>query len=295
MFKRLTSFFRVIFIIICIGLIIFGLSKIINNKTEIADAQTILDDIKTTAAIKVDVEDKKSTIRERDPFGTDLGGDYYWGLDDDIDIDIEVKEATTINEKRTGNYYLEIDFDEIKAEYPNVVAYLKVNGTNVEYPIVQGEDNKFYLKHSIDDSESGIGWPFMDYRSDSDVMVGNTVIYGHNIKNKTMFGELTKLINNKKWFDSEANSEIYFVTEDKTYVYKIFSVYNSSPKFNYFKTDFENIDEFNDFLSVVKSKNKVKNIDSDINTTQVLTLSTCYNSGTQRLVIHAYLERSANR
>ena len=129
MFKRLTSFFRVIFIIICIGLIIFGSSKIINNKTEIADAQTILDDIKTTAAIKVDVEDKKSTIRERDPFGTDLGGDYYWGLDNDIDIDIEVKEATTINEKRTGNYYLEIDFDEIKAEYPNVVAYLKVNGT----------------------------------------------------------------------------------------------------------------------------------------------------------------------
>lgn len=233
-------------------------------------------------------------IRERDPFGTDYGEDYYWGLDNDIDIDVEIKESTTLNEKGSGNYYMDIDFDAVKEEYPNTIAYLKVNGTGVEYPIVQGEDNDFYLKHSIDDSNNSLGWPFMDYRADPDKMLGNTTIYGHNIKNGGIFGELHKLLDNKKWFDEDANKEIYFVTEDKTYVYKIFSVYNTSPNFNYFKAEFNTAEDFDNFFNIVSDKNKVDNLEG-IACNQILTLSTCYNSGRQRLVIHAYLERSKDR
>lgn len=289
---------KFLFTIACAGMILYGLFNLSAIKVSEADTQNKIDEIKKLAMVSINVEEEEvpeSEFRERDPFSTDIGEEYYWGFDEDVPIDLIQREPTTLNSKSTGNYYMEIDFDVLKEEYPNMIAYMKVNGTGIEYPIVQGENNSFYLKHSIDNSYSQLGWPFMDYRSNPDSMIGNTVIYGHNIRNKGVFGELVQLLDSKDWFNTQSNKEIYFITRQKTYVYKIFSVYNSVPTFNYFKTSFANSKEFDDFFSVISGKNKVSSLDEGIQALQMLTLSTCYNSGKQRLVVHAYLERVKDR
>lgn len=272
-----------------VGTIIFGIYNIVENRNKSTEFENQTNSIADIAGVSIS---EKQIIRTRDPFSTDYGEEYYFGLDDAQDIDVEVKQASTINSKSTGNYYMEMDYDAVKAEYPGMVAYLKVNGTNIEYPIAQAEDNQYYLKHNINNEESRIGWPFIDCDSDAQQPIGNTVIYGHNIKNKTMFGELHNLIDNKKWFNTPSNYEIYLNTDTHLYVYKIFSVYNASPFFNYFETNFDNVNNFNYFMSQIKEKNKVSEMDTDIDSTQILTLSTCYNSGRERLVVHAYLLRS---
>lgn len=271
-----------------VGIIIFGIYNIIENRNKSTEFENQTNSIADIAGVSIS---EKQEIRTRDPFSTDYGEEYYFGLDDTQDIDIEVKQASTINSKSTGNYYMDMDYDAVKAEYPGMVAYLKVNGTNIEYPIAQAKDNQYYLKHDINNEESRIGWPFIDCDSDVQQPIGNTVIYGHNIKNKTMFGELHNLIDNKKWFNTPSNYEIYLNTDTHLYVYKIFSIYNASPFFNYFETNFNSVNDFDYFMSQIKEKNKVSGMDTDIDSTQILTLSTCYNSGRERLVIHAYLLR----
>jgi len=85
-----------------------------------------------------------------------------------------------------------VDFDELKKINSNVVGWIVIEDTQVNYPIVQGKDNSYYLNHSFDKSWNSLGSIFMDYRSSNDFSDYNTFIYGHHTKNGSMFGELYK-------------------------------------------------------------------------------------------------------
>ena len=75
----------------------------------------------------------------------------------------------------------DVDIGLLKQEYPDVVAWLMVDGTNVNYPIVQTTDNDYYLNHDITKNLKGSGWTFMDYRNDINLNDSNTIFYGHNL------------------------------------------------------------------------------------------------------------------
>lgn len=86
---------------------------------------------------------------------------------------------------------INVDFNGLKRTNPDVVGWLKVNGTNINYPFIQSSDNDYYLTHSFNKSYNRGGWVFLDYRNNG-TNNKNTIIYAHGRSDKTMFGTLKK-------------------------------------------------------------------------------------------------------
>ncbi len=95
--------------------------------------------------------------------------------------------------KSGGDYqFLSVDFKALKAENPDVVAWIDAPGPEISYPVVQGTDNSYYLKRTFRGSYNFAGCIFMDSGSSLLKPDGNTVLYGHNMRNGSMFGRLRK-------------------------------------------------------------------------------------------------------
>lgn len=174
---------------------------------------------------------------------------------------------------------------------PEVVGWLKVNDTNVDYPVVQANDNDYYLKHNLYNEEDKNGWIFMDYRNGNYELDTNTIIFGHNMYySGIMFGTLTNAYK-KTWYTKEENLTISFDTIYESNEYEIFSIYKIPKTTDYLKTYFANDDEFVEFIDLIKDRSiedfGIEVVPGD----KILTLSTCSNYA-ERLVIHAKLKAS---
>lgn len=196
-----------------------------------------------------------------------------------------VQEAISIDEEKEDidiEKY-SIDFDELKETNPKTVAWLKVNGTDIEYPIVQASDNSYYLTHSFDNNYNSAGWPFADYKNKFDGTDKNIIVYGHNRKDGSMFGTL-KNIYTEEWYNDLNNRKILFYTEDDESIYEIFSCYTVQDEDYYIQTSFKG--NFGKFIDTLKNRSEREfDIDVDEND-HILTLSTC-GAGNTRVVIHA--------
>lgn len=106
-------------------------------------------------------------------------------------------KSTVIVEEENGDEYT-VDFNKLKEQNNETIAWLKVNNTNVEYPVVKGTNNSFYLNHSFDKSNNSAGWIFADYRNKFDNTDKNIVIYGHNMRDGSMFGSMLNGMRMKK-------------------------------------------------------------------------------------------------
>lgn len=171
----------------------------------------------------------------------------------------------------------------------DVVGNLVVNNTNIEYPVVQAKDNDYYLDHNINKEKNANGWIFLDYRNDSMNLDKNNIIYGHNVYySGVMFGTLYKTAN-YNWYTNPDNQIITFDTLYEKMKFKIFSIYRVPKTNDYLKVYFDTDKDFLDFINMVSKRSyydfKV-NVKPD---DKILTLSTCSNNGTKRLVIHAVL------
>ena len=165
----------------------------------------------------------------------------------------------------------------------NVVLWLMVDGTNINYPVVKGKDNSFYLDHDINGNLKTSGWVFMDYRNSNKLDDDNTIIYGHNLANKTAFGSLDNLFENK-WFNN-SNHLIVVRNKKKKYVYEVFSVYESKPETYYLQNNV--YEEYEEFLNTLKSRSKF-NFDVELDkNSKIITLSTCTKDNKNRKVVHA--------
>ena len=181
------------------------------------------------------------------------------------------------------------DIESNKRINSDTVGWIWVNGTNVNYPVVQTDDNSYYLDHDFYKHSYYSGWIFADYRSNFETFGRNTIIYGHNSLNGKMFSSLTWLLNNG-WFNDESHHYIELSTEKSNSVWQIFSVYTFEPETYYLTTGFTD-ETYDTFLKTIASRTTYKfNYDVDI-TDKILTLQTCTNSGNKRIVIHAKLYR----
>ena len=106
-------------------------------------------------------------------------------------------KSTVIVEEENGDEYT-VDFNKLKEQNNETIAWLKVNNTNVEYPVVKGTNNSFYLNHCFDKSNNSAGWIFADYRNKFDNTDKNIVIYGHNMRDGSMFGSMLNGMRMKK-------------------------------------------------------------------------------------------------
>jgi len=181
-----------------------------------------------------------------------------------------------------------LDFSKLKEKNSSTRGWIKVNGTKIDYPIVQAKNNSYYLTHSFDKSNNSAGWIFMDYECNKEFKDKNTVIYGHNRKNTTMFSSLKNIIK-EKWYTNSNNYIVTVYTPKKTLYYKVFSVYKIKYETYYATTDFDNDEEYSKFLKTITKRSKY-NFNVNVNSSsKILTLSTCGDNKAYRIVLHAVL------
>lgn len=198
-----------------------------------------------------------------------------------------INNFVTISEE--GNLSLSekynINFEELKNINSDTVGWLKVEGTDIEFPVVQGKDNSFYLKHTFDKTYNSAGWIFADYTNQfGENRDKNTVIYGHNRMDGSMFSSLKNILT-PEWYNKER--KVIFITEHEEGIYEPFSVYQIEQEQYYLTTKFESENEYMKFIEKIKSRSIV---DFDINVTEddtIITLSTCANNNKYRVVLHA--------
>ena len=199
----------------------------------------------------------------------------------EISKDIEVERDNNDNNAIRYN----INFTSLKEKESDTVGFIKVNGTDIEHIVVQGKDNSYYLTHDFERDYNSAGWIFMDYHNKLDGSDKNIIIYGHNMRNNTMFGTLKNVLK-KDWFEDKNNRYITFITENEKAMYEVFSVYQIEAEDYYLKTSF-NTGEFKKYIDSMKDRSKY---DFNCNVTEddsVLTLSTCANNNKYRVVLHA--------
>ena len=197
----------------------------------------------------------------------------------------EIAESVTINEDTNEEKKYKINFEELKQKNSDTVAWLKVENTNIEFPIVQANNNSYYLTHNFDKKYNVAGWIFADYKNKLDGTDRNIVVYGHNMRNNSMFGSLKDVIT-EEWYNNEENKYITFVTENEYQTYQVFSVYQIKTEDYYIKTEFKS-NEFTEFIDTITKRSKK---DFGINVSKedtILTLSTCANNNKYRVVLHS--------
>ena len=198
------------------------------------------------------------------------------------DIMSEIKENVVINnEMDSNNEEYKIDLAKLKQKNSDAIAWIKVNGTDIDFPVVKGTDNSYYLTHNFDKEKNKAGWIFADYRNKFDGTDKNIIIYGHNMKNGSMFASLKDVIK-EEWYNNENNKYIALITENEKY--QVFSVYQIETEEYYLQT---NISNFKEFVEKIKGRSK-KDFNVDIKETDsILTLSTCADNTKYRVVLHA--------
>lgn len=198
----------------------------------------------------------------------------------------EISQAITIDEESVEEKEkYKVDFQALKDKNSDTVGFLKVNGTNIEYTVVKGINNSYYLKHNFNKESNSAGWIFADYKNKVDGTDKNLVIYGHNMRDDSMFGSLKNILNDD-WHNEEENKYVTFITENDNSIYEVFSVYQVADEDYYITTDFKD-NEFNDFIKTIKSRSKF-DFGVDVNENDnILTLSTCANNNKYRVVLHA--------
>ena len=207
---------------------------------------------------------------------------------------IDEVESTKENELLTTDFNLyrvfnkyslkDINIKDLQKRNSDTVSWIIVEGTTINYPIVQTDNNDYYLSHSFDKSYTYNGWTFLDYRNDSKMTDQNTIFYGHNLLNGTAFGSIKNVFNNPN------NNKIMIITSDqKKYTYQVFSGYTIDPELYYLQTNFKDTESYKTFLETLSNRNTI-NVDNSVDVNdKIITLSTCTDDNTGRRVIHAKL------
>lgn len=180
-------------------------------------------------------------------------------------------------------------FDKLKKINNEVVGWINVNNTKINYPVTKHDDNNYYLERDIYGKKVITGWIFMDYRNNPNFTDKNTIIYGHNTTSGYMFGDL-KNTAEKDWYENEENLIITYKTLEKELHFKIFSIYKTNVTSDYLEIGFYNDDYYMEFINMIK-KRSVHNFNVKITPKdKILTLSSCTGGGgNRRIVVHAVL------
>lgn len=208
---------------------------------------------------------------------------------DNIYNQVTVSEnQITVNDKTIQKYHY--DLSKLLSQNEDTVGWINVSNTNINYPVVQSIDNDYYLDHSFDKSQNSAGWVFADYRSNCSYLGYNTVIYGHNRKDQSMFGSLKNVLS-EEWYSNEDNLYIHFSTLNESHVYRVFSTFicNDTDVSAYTQTDFSNDTEFMNYTQNLKNRSSHDFGTDIINSKHIITLYTCYGLNNQRLLVCASL------
>lgn len=201
------------------------------------------------------------------------------------DSDFIIEDDGTDEVSTVYNTIYEESFDKLLSINDQTKAWLKVNNTSINYPVVQASDNDFYLNHDYNKDNNLNGWIFIDYRNNLENLDQNTIIYGHNTKGTSMFATLRYVLD-ESWYTNSDNLDIIFDTPNLQMRARIFSIYVIDNTNDYLYTNFTD-DDYVNFINLIKGRS-IYNFDVDYTVNdKMITLSTCNSNGNKRLVVHA--------
>lgn len=178
----------------------------------------------------------------------------------------------------------------LKSENPDVIGWIDIPGTKVSYPFVASSDNQEYLKIAWDGSKASAGSIFMDMNCNAGLTGFNTILYGHNMMNGSMFGTLSRFRDHDFW---EENPYVYLVTDGGVFRYRIYSVRMAGIGTSAFLTGTFSQEDQESFLSDGISGSEIFTGVEPATGSRILTLSTCtglVNRYDIRFVVQAVLE-----
>lgn len=187
-----------------------------------------------------------------------------------------------------------INFTKLKGQNEEVVGWIQIPNTVIDYPIMQSGFNTeedFYLNRNLEKQKATEGSIYIQKMNYSNFTHKNTVVYGHDMRNGSMFGSLKKF-RNAEYF--EENDTIYIYVQGHILKYKIYSAFVHDDSHILYSFDFENTEEYQKFIDMtLNPKTKVKNVREGVKVTtddRIITLSTCTNKDTERYLVVAVLE-----
>ena len=192
----------------------------------------------------------------------------------------EERKELKSNENREDFPEMEVDFKALREKNPDTVGWLYVGSCGISYPILQGEDNDYYMNHTFEGTVNSSGAIIMDYRDDKYLKDWNTFIYGHNMKNGSMFGSLKKLLNDETLYDTDPY--IYVYLPGYIYRYKIFSYYKDKPDSKMYWT----ADTLQEYRQYIRDALSLSVRDLGVETSEennMVTLVTCSGSGAGKM------------
>lgn len=180
-----------------------------------------------------------------------------------------------------------VDFNALKQKNKDYIGWIIVPGTSISYPVLQAKDNDKYLHRTMEGKYAYAGSIFMDFRVSGLWDDFHTILYGHNMKNKTMFHDMRYYVKKDYW-DKHQTIEIYL--KDKIYVYKAFSFYKTIATDDSYTLYYSNDQAKSDYIRYCQSSSKYNSKQSVNISDKIITLSTCSDSsGDGRYVLHAVL------
>ncbi|MCR5216082.1 MAG: class B sortase [Lachnospiraceae bacterium] len=192
--------------------------------------------------------------------------------------------STTTSESEEVKLYTSYDHTALLAQNSDAVGYLQIPAIDVLLPVVQGDDNSYYLNHAFNGASSSNGTLFVDYRQPDGVESQNCIIYGHDMRNGSMFGALNKFVDSN-FVSTGQNRYFYFYVNDKIYKYEIYAVHQT-PAIGYTYT--ASFNTANEFLTYVSEMSRQSYYSSNVKftgTEKTMTFSTCTNDDDIRLVV----------
>ena len=171
-----------------------------------------------------------------------------------------------------GVKQLSIDFESLREINPDIVAWLICKDTAINYPVVHGADNSYYLTHLFDLTRNNAGCLFVDMKNTSGFMDKNTIIYGHNMNDGSMFNTLGSF---KEQSFFEANPRMLLITPDATYIVELFAGFIADIQSDAWRLDFNDDAEFAAWVESVRGRSAFQSDVSVESGDRVITLSTC--------------------
>ena len=219
------------------------------------------------------------------------GENSYTDLNHYVELPEEPKEPSTSPTDETdsgGREWPVIDFASLQEINPDIVGWIYIEGTEINYPVVQGRDNQYYLKHLFSGEWNGAGCIFLDSRNRLDFSDRHSIIYGHHMKNGAMFSGLTEY---KKQGYYNEHPIALLLTPDKNYEIEIVGGYVASVQDKAWEVVFPSDPDFTEWLDKARERSCFTSEIVPAVTDQILTFSTCsYEFNNARFVLLGVLK-----
>ena len=218
--------------------------------------------------------------------------DVYARFQDAADDDNDSNSRRQAAKKQADNSSefdyrkFQIDFDKLKKINEDIIGWIRFDKNGINYPVLQGKDNEEYLNILPDKTKNAAGSIFMDYMCSSDFMDSHTILYGHNMKNLSMFGKLKQYRTIDGYYEKNRYFTIY--VPDQIYRYEIFAWYEVGVEDGVYQVGFTDEEAFGTFVDQMLER---RYQDTDVSADQqdkIVTLSTCSTTG-KRFVVHGKL------